>query len=74
MNCDENKRIVRRLAQAVNSGNLDDLDNVLSPNYVRHDPNPLMKDIGREEYKKAFSCTSSSLIHRSHNPRDFRRS
>ncbi|NIM92186.1 MAG: hypothetical protein GTO18_00515 [Anaerolineales bacterium] len=55
MDSEANKRVVLRLAQAVNSGNLDDLDNVLSPSYVRHDPNPLMKDIGREEYKQAFT-------------------
>ena len=51
---EENKSVVRRLARAINSGNLDDLDHVLAPNYVRHDPNPIMKDIGREEYKQAF--------------------
>jgi predicted ester cyclase len=49
-----NKRVVRRLAQAVNSGELDELDDVLAPHYVRHDPNPLMKDVGRKEYKEAF--------------------
>jgi len=54
MGSEENKRVVQRLAQAINSGHLEDLDSVLSPSYVRHDPNPLMKDIGREEYKQAF--------------------
>jgi predicted ester cyclase len=54
MHSEEKKAVVRRLAQAVNSGDLDDLDNVLAPNYIRHDPNPLMKDVGREEYKQAF--------------------
>ena len=54
MNGDENKDVVRRLGQIVNSGNLDQLDEILSPDYIRHDPNPLMKDIGREEYKEAF--------------------
>ena len=54
MQPDENKAVIQRLAQAINSGDLDRLDHVLAPNYVRHDPNPLMKDIGREEYKQAF--------------------
>lgn len=51
---DKNKEVVRRLGQAVNSGNLDQLDEILAPDYIRHDPNPLMKDVGREEYKEAF--------------------
>lgn len=55
MNSEENKEVVRRLGRAVNSGNLEDIDNVLAPEYVRHDPNPLLEDVGREEYKAAFS-------------------
>jgi hypothetical protein len=55
MNSEKNKEIVRRLAQVVNSGNFDDLNNVLAPNYVRHDPNPLLKDIECEEYKQVFT-------------------
>lgn len=43
------------LAQAINSGNFDDLDN------VHHDPNPLLKDIGREEYKQAFRRLRNAL-------------
>lgn len=54
MTSEKNKSVVRRLAQAINSGNLDDLDHVLSPDYVRHDPNPLLKDVGRKEYKQVF--------------------
>ncbi len=54
MQPDDNKAVIHRLARAINSGDFDDLDNVRAPNYVRHDPNPLMKDIGREEYKQAF--------------------
>lgn len=54
MTAKQNKAVVRRLAQAINSGNLADLDNVFAPDYVRHDPNPLLKDVGREENKQAF--------------------
>lgn len=52
---EENKEVVRRLAQVINSGNLDQLDEILAPDYIRHDPNPLLKDVGREEYKEAFT-------------------
>jgi predicted ester cyclase len=34
---------------------------VLAPAYVRHDPNPLLKDIGREEYKQAFRRLRSAF-------------
>jgi steroid delta-isomerase-like uncharacterized protein len=51
---EENKEIIRHLARIINSGNFDELNEVLAPTYVRHDPNPLMNDIGREEYKQAF--------------------
>lgn len=49
-----NKEIIRHLARIINSGDFEDLNEVLAPTYIRHDPNPLMKDIGREEYKQAF--------------------
>jgi len=31
------------------------VDSVLASNYIRHDPNPLLKDAGRKEYKDAFT-------------------
>jgi len=49
-----NKFIVHRLAQVIKTGNLDDLASVLAPNQVGHDPDPPLKDFGREEYKQAF--------------------
>lgn len=55
MSIEAKKAVVRRLAQVVNAGNLDQLDDVLASNYVRHDPNPLLKDAGRKEYKEAFT-------------------
>ena len=54
MSAEENKAILRRLAQVINSGDLDQLDDILALDYIRHDPNPLLKDVGREEYKEAF--------------------
>ena len=61
MQPDDNKAVIHKLAQAINSGDLASLDNVLAPNYIRHDPNPLMKDIGREEYKQAFRRLRSAF-------------
>jgi steroid delta-isomerase-like uncharacterized protein len=52
---EENKAVVLRLAQVLNAGHLDQLDYILAPNYIRHDPNPLLKDVGRTEYKEAFT-------------------
>ena len=55
MSVEENKAIIRRLGEAVNTGDFDALDGILSPDYVRHDPNPLLADAGREEYEQAFT-------------------
>lgn len=61
MLAEENKDVVRRLAQVINSENLDQLDEILAPNYIRHDPNPLLKDVGRKEYKEAFIKSTKSI-------------
>lgn len=55
MSTKENKAVVLRLAQVLNAGDLDQLDEILAPDYIRHDPNPLLKDVDREEYKEAFT-------------------
>jgi steroid delta-isomerase-like uncharacterized protein len=55
MNSVENKQVIQRLAAAINSGDLEDLDEILAADYVRHDPNPLLEGVGRAEYKRAFS-------------------
>jgi steroid delta-isomerase-like uncharacterized protein len=39
----------------LNTGNLDAVDEILAPNYVRHDPNPLLEEAGPEKYKQAFT-------------------
>lgn len=54
MSSDGNKALVRRLAKAINSGNLEAVDEILAPDYVRHDPTALLREAGVEEYKKAF--------------------
>lgn len=55
MSSQGNKDVVRRLAQALNEGNLDLVDDIFTPDYIRHDPSDLMKDVGVEEYKQAFA-------------------
>jgi SnoaL-like polyketide cyclase len=49
-----NGEVVRHLARIINSDKFGELNEVLAPTYIRHDPNPLMKDVGREEYVQAF--------------------
>jgi predicted ester cyclase len=56
-----NKQVVLRLARALNSGSLDQLDGILAPGYVRHDPNALFREAGRKEYKDAFSRLRSAF-------------
>ncbi len=47
----ENKAIVRRYFEAIDTGNLAALDELFAPTYVRHDPNaPEVK--GREDLKR----------------------
>jgi steroid delta-isomerase-like uncharacterized protein len=55
VSAEENKEVVRRLVRAVNEGALDELGEILAPDYVRHDPNPLLEDAGIEKYREAFS-------------------
>jgi steroid delta-isomerase-like uncharacterized protein len=50
-----NKQVVMRLAQALNERNLDEVDDIMAEDYIRHDPTSLMKNAGVMEYKQAFS-------------------
>lgn len=61
MSENKNKDVVLYLAKIVNAGDLERLDEILAPDYIRHDPNPLMKDIDREEYKKAFTMLRTAF-------------
>jgi steroid delta-isomerase-like uncharacterized protein len=54
MTANDNKSVILRLAQAINAGDFDALDSILALDYIRHDPNPLMADAGRDKYKAAF--------------------
>jgi steroid delta-isomerase-like uncharacterized protein len=50
-----NKDVLHRLADALNSRDLDAVDDVFAPGYVRHDPSDLLREAGVKEYKQAFS-------------------
>jgi predicted ester cyclase len=49
-----NKDLLRRLARALNEGDLDAVDGIFTADYVRHDPRGLLHEVGVEEYKQAF--------------------
>ena len=55
MSAEKNKAIIRRLGEVVNKGNLDSVDEIFASDYVRHDPSALLGNVGREEYKQAFT-------------------
>ena len=52
---EDNKVVVRRLADAVNSGKLATVDAVLATDYVRHDPSDLLREAGVQQHKPAFA-------------------
>jgi steroid delta-isomerase-like uncharacterized protein len=49
------KAILRRLVELLNEGELDAVDQIFAPDYVRHDPSDLLHEVGVEEYKAAFA-------------------
>jgi ketosteroid isomerase-like protein len=49
-----NTDLVARLIDCWNTGKLEDIDNVLSPGFIRHQPEMGSKTTGREEYKQAL--------------------
>lgn len=51
----DNRAVVRRLAAAVNGGNLYAVDEVFARDYVRDDPSDLLREAGVKEYKQAFA-------------------
>lgn len=54
LSVENNKKVIRRLAEILNSGELDALEEVFAPGYTRHDPSPLLEDAGVVEYREAF--------------------
>jgi steroid delta-isomerase-like uncharacterized protein len=60
MSAQENMATQERLANAVNSGHLDDLDDVFAPNVVDHDPAP-NQGPGPEGFKQFFTDLRSAF-------------
>jgi predicted ester cyclase len=56
MSVKNNKILLQRLTEALNSRDLDAVDEIFTPDYVRHDPSGLLHEAGIEEYKRAFSA------------------
>ncbi|MGB2662970.1 MAG: ester cyclase [Candidatus Acidiferrum sp.] len=57
-----NTDLVARLIDCWNTGKLEDIDNVLSPDFVRHQPEMGGKTTGREEYKQAVRGYRNMLL------------
>jgi ketosteroid isomerase-like protein len=51
----KNTELVSRLVDAWNTGKLDNVDNVLSLNFVRHEPDVERRTTSREDYKQTIT-------------------
>lgn len=56
-----NINLVQRLIDCWNTGKLEDIENVLSRDFIRHQPEIGSKTTGREEYKQAVRGYRSIL-------------
>jgi predicted SnoaL-like aldol condensation-catalyzing enzyme len=57
----DNRQLVARLVECWNTGNLQPIDEVLSPKFVRHEPEIEGAATGREEYKQTIKRYRDSL-------------
>jgi ketosteroid isomerase-like protein len=57
-----NTDLVTRLIDCWNTGKLEDIDNVLSPDFIRHQPEMGGRTTGREEYKQAVRGYRTMLL------------
>lgn len=59
MSLEENKAIVRRFYDEMNRGNLDIIDELVSPDYQVHDPSlPPEMCAGREAFKQTVAMSN----------------
>jgi ketosteroid isomerase-like protein len=56
-----NRELVVRLVDCWNTGKLEDIDNIFSPNFIRYEPGIEGGTINRDEYKKTISHYRSAL-------------
>jgi ketosteroid isomerase-like protein len=57
-----NTNLVARLVDCWNKGKLEDIDNIFSPNFVRHEPGIEGGTIDRDKYKQTISHYRSALV------------
>jgi ketosteroid isomerase-like protein len=56
-----NTNLVTRLIECWNTGKLDDIDNLLSPNFIRHEPEMGGGTTGKKDYKQTINRYRSGL-------------
>lgn len=57
----ENSELIARLVDCWNTGELGAIDEVLAPNFVRHEPDLETRNTGREDYKRTITNLRSQL-------------
>jgi predicted ester cyclase len=57
----DNRRLVEQLVECWNTGKLESIDEVLSPKFVRHEPEIDGAATGREDYKKTIKRYRDAL-------------
>jgi len=54
MSAEQNKALVRRFYEEIDSGNLEAMDELVAENYIDHNPPPFPISAGREGLKESF--------------------
>jgi predicted SnoaL-like aldol condensation-catalyzing enzyme len=57
----ENRNLIARLVDCWNTGQLNAIDEVLAPNFIRHEPELDTRNTGREDYKLTITNLRSKL-------------
>ena len=66
----DNKALIRRYFDAIDSGNWAALDELFAPTYVRHDPNTHEGRLGREDVKRHLQIVYTAAPDLSHTIED----
>lgn len=51
----DNRELLGRLEKLLNDGDLEAVEELFAPDYVRHDPSSLLREAGIREYREAFA-------------------
>lgn len=57
----ENKELISRLVHCWEKGKLADIDAIMTPNFVRHEPDMDTRSSSREDYKQTIAHLRSAL-------------